>query len=210
MFAPAQGAEGAPLSLLALLGAILAALCLALALRRIARRPDLRGALLCGLGLCLAAGATLYVHDIVSMPETVAMGAIGAGLGYLLARRAALPIARLAPPLHLAGGMVACATALAAWLNPVALGIVPGHGSALVLTAGLSGAMLILAAAAMALRPAPFVAQAGLGVLAGLSAALLGLALGNPPLILCGGVLLSAGAALVLRAIRSCRADCLH
>jgi NAD/NADP transhydrogenase beta subunit len=191
MIAPAEGAEGAPFSLIALAVSIVATLCLAWSLHRIARHGDRRSILLAAFGLCLACAATVYVHDMVNVPDAAAVFLVGSGIGILLARRRAFPPPdRLAPPLYLLSGAVALIVALSALANPQAFGVatpLPAGAAALFAT------ILIAAAAFQPRRPA------WLALPAGATAASLGLAFGNPPLVLIGALLAGAGAMLALR-----------
>lgn len=197
---PAEGAQGASLSLVALFAALLATIILALALRGIARRPGIPAALWCGAGLCLAIGATVYVHDMVAMPEAAMTSMAGLGIGYLLTRQGVIPAPpRLAPALLLLAGLVASASAFAAWRNPLAFGTDVGPGPIVLPIVALAGMTITLAATWHLITPLPPAAQARLGAGTGIVAALLGLALGNPPLLLCGGLIAGAGAMLARR-----------
>lgn len=190
-----EGADGAPLSFLALIAAMLAVAILTVALRRVARRPDIAGALLCAAGLCLAMGATVYVHDLVNMPEAAMVTLTGLGIGYLLTRQGIIPPPpRLAPALHLLAGIVGAVTTFAAWRNPLAFGLDAGIGPrALLLLAPASIALILVATWQLHGNPPARAARAMLGAGTGALAALMGLTLGNPPLILCGGLLTGAG-----------------
>ncbi|MET0370294.1 MAG: hypothetical protein ABW039_02845 [Sphingobium sp.] len=191
---PAEGAEGASLSIVALGGALLASAMLVAALHRTARRHDLTGIVLGASGILAALGATLFVHDVVNLPETLGILSVGTGTGYLLARRGTFPPpARLAPLLHLLGAIATLMACTAAWINPAAFGV-DAASLPLVALASLCGIALVVAGLFGGGR-----AHRWLGAGSGAAAASLGFALGNPALILCGGIIGSAALALARR-----------
>jgi NAD(P) transhydrogenase subunit beta len=81
------------------------------------------------IGMALAVGTTLFVHEIASLPEILIAMAIGAAIGIVTARRIAMTdMPQLVAAFHSLVGMAAVLVACAAFLNPEAFGIAGPDG----------------------------------------------------------------------------------
>src|SRR3954463_2547790 len=81
------------------------------------------------IGMALAVGTTLFVHEIASLPEILIAMAIGATVGIVTARKIAMTdMPQLVAAFHSLVGMAAVLVACAAFLNPEAFGIAGADG----------------------------------------------------------------------------------
>jgi len=81
------------------------------------------------IGMALAVGTTLFIHEIASLPEILIAMAIGAGIGVVTARKIAMTdMPQLVAAFHSLVGMAAVLVACAAYLNPEAFGIAGPDG----------------------------------------------------------------------------------
>jgi len=81
------------------------------------------------IGMALAVGTTLFVHEIASLPEILIAMAIGAAIGIVTARKIAMTdMPQLVAAFHSLVGMAAVLVACAAYLNPEAFGIAGPDG----------------------------------------------------------------------------------
>lgn len=184
-----------PLSPVAALGWLLAGALVLLVLRLREGRAALAGL----FGVALASGATLYVQDVVSLPEILGAGLIGLSLGYLLLRERHRPAAaRLLLPLVPAlAGMTALLAATIALLNPNGFGLLDeglriGSGARAILSAALLCGGASIAAALLGSGRW----RALLPLLSGGASVALGLLFAQAPLVALGALV--AGAALRL------------
>jgi len=84
------------------------------------------------IGMALAVGTTLFVHEIASLPEILIAMAIGAAIGIVTARKIAMTdMPQLVAAFHSLVGMAAVLVACAAYLNPEAFGIAGPDGEIL-------------------------------------------------------------------------------
>ena len=75
-------------------------------------------------GMAIAVATTLYTHDVVSLPEIVGAIVLGGAIGFVIARRIAMTdMPQLVAAFHSLVGLAAVLVALAAYLDPAALGI---------------------------------------------------------------------------------------
>ncbi|GAA0318506.1 NAD(P)(+) transhydrogenase (Re/Si-specific) subunit beta [Sphingomonas oligophenolica] len=82
------------------------------------------------IGMALAVGTTLFVHEIASLPEILVAMAIGAAIGIVTARKIAMTdMPQLVAAFHSLVGMAAVLVACAAYLNPEAFGIAGPDGA---------------------------------------------------------------------------------
>jgi NAD(P) transhydrogenase subunit beta len=112
---------------------LIAGVCFILALRGLSSpATSQRGNRLGMMGMAIAVGTTLAIHDIASIAEIVGAIAIGGGIGLVTARRiqmTAMP--QLVAAFHSLVGMAAVLVGAAAFLNPAAFGIVDAAGAIL-------------------------------------------------------------------------------
>ncbi|RST30790.1 NAD(P)(+) transhydrogenase (Re/Si-specific) subunit beta [Sphingomonas ginkgonis] len=108
-----------------LLAYLIAGVCFILALRGLSSpESSQRGNRLGMIGMAIAVGTTLAVHQITSLPEIAIAIAIGAAIGLVTARRiqmTAMP--QLVAAFHSLVGLAAVLVGAAAFLNPEAFGI---------------------------------------------------------------------------------------
>ncbi|MEO6216951.1 MAG: NAD(P)(+) transhydrogenase (Re/Si-specific) subunit beta [Sphingomonas sp.] len=84
------------------------------------------------IGMALAVGTTLFVHDVASLPEILIAMAIGAAIGIVTARKIAMTdMPQLVAAFHSLVGMAAVLVGVAAFLNPAAFGIMGADGEIL-------------------------------------------------------------------------------
>ena len=80
-------------------------------------------------GMLIAVVTTLVTHEDASLPEILGAIAIGGGIGWVTARKIAMTdMPQLVAAFHSLVGMAAVLVAAAAFLNPVAFGIVGADG----------------------------------------------------------------------------------
>src|ERR671919_486211 len=108
-----------------LLAYLISGVCFILALRGLSSPESSRRGNRAGmLGMAIAVGTTLAIHEIASLPEIAAAMAIGGGIGLVTARKiqmTAMP--QLVAAFHSLVGMAAVLVGAAAYLNPEAFGI---------------------------------------------------------------------------------------
>lgn len=81
------------------------------------------------IGMAIAVGTTLTIHDVASLPEIVGAIAIGGAIGFIIARRIAMTaMPQLVAAFHSLVGMAAVLVGAAAYLNPTAFGIADAAG----------------------------------------------------------------------------------
>lgn len=158
-------------------------------------------------GGALAVGAALYSHDVVNLPEIASALVIGGSIGLTLARRSgAHRLPWLVLVAHGLLGLAGMAIGAALVLNPFAFALVDGQGHVMdaqgfLLAAGaVIGGLTAAGALLMLVRRT----QAGLTLVGGgaaLSAAALGLAMGNSAMVLVGGMAGAAGLRLGWRGL---------
>jgi len=116
-----------------LIAYLISGVCFILALRGLSSpESSRRGNRLGMIGMAIAVGTTLIVHQAASLVEIVAAIAIGGGIGLVTARRiqmTAMP--QLVAAFHSLVGMAAVLVGAAAFLNPSAFGIVDTAGAIL-------------------------------------------------------------------------------
>ena len=84
------------------------------------------------IGMALAVGTTLFVHEIASLPEILIAMAIGGAIGIVTARKIAMTdMPQLVAAFHSLVGMAAVLVGVAAFLNPAAFGIMGADGEIL-------------------------------------------------------------------------------
>jgi H+-translocating NAD(P) transhydrogenase subunit beta len=112
---------------------LVAGICFVLALRGLSSpTSSQRGNRLGMIGMAIAVGTTLAIHEIASLAEIVAAMAVGGAVGLVTARRiqmTAMP--QLVAAFHSLVGMAAVLVGAAAFLNPAAFGIVDSAGAIL-------------------------------------------------------------------------------
>jgi NAD(P) transhydrogenase subunit beta len=114
-----------------LLAYLISGVCFILALRGLSGPESSRRGNYTGMvGMAIAVGTTLVVHQVASLPEIAGAMLIGAVIGLVTARRiqmTAMP--QLVAAFHSLVGMAAVLVGAAAYLNPGAFGILqPGTG----------------------------------------------------------------------------------
>jgi NAD(P) transhydrogenase subunit beta len=113
-----------------LLAYLVSGVCFILALRGLSSPESSRRGNWTGMvGMAIAVGTTLVIHEIASLPEIVGAMAIGGGIGLVTARKiqmTAMP--QLVAAFHSLVGMAAVLVGAAAFLNPSAFGIVDPAG----------------------------------------------------------------------------------
>ncbi len=114
----------------AMLAYLIAGVCFILALRGLSSPSTSQAGNRYGMiGMALAVGTTLFLHEIASLPEIVGAMAIGAAIGIVTARRIAMTdMPQLVAAFHSLVGMAAVLVAAAAFLNPQAFGITGPDG----------------------------------------------------------------------------------
>lgn len=199
---PIEGAEDEGVRILVVGAACLLLILFPLGVARIGRGDARIGSMLAVGAIALTLGATVAVHDAVSLPEVTGMIAAGSGLGYMLARHARLDgIARLISAFMSLWGLGGLSTGAALWLDPRGLGLVdmpdmpPTWLASLCLATAMALSLLLTAAGAHLLlrRAAP--GSTELALLAGLgggAGCLMGILLGNLPMIVSGAFVSAA------------------
>jgi len=108
-----------------LLAYLIAGVCFILALRGLSNPESSRRGNITGMiGMGIAVGTTLAIHEIASLPEIIVAMVIGGGVGLITARKihmTAMP--QLVAAFHSLVGMAAVLVGAAAYLNPEAFGI---------------------------------------------------------------------------------------
>jgi NAD(P) transhydrogenase subunit beta len=108
-----------------MLAYLIAGVCFILALRGLSSpESSRRGNRLGMIGMTIAVGTTLAIHEIASLPEIAGAMLIGGGIGLVTARKiqmTAMP--QLVAAFHSLVGMAAVLVGAAAYLNPEAFGI---------------------------------------------------------------------------------------
>ena len=108
-----------------LLAYLIAGVCFILALRGLSSPESSRRGNFTGmLGMAIAVGTTLAIHEIASLPEIAGAMLVGGGIGLITARKiqmTAMP--QLVAAFHSLVGMAAVLVGAAAYLNPEAFGI---------------------------------------------------------------------------------------
>lgn len=95
-------------------------------------------------GMLIAVVTTLITHEIASLPEILGAIALGGAIGFVIARRIAMTaMPQLVAAFHSLVGLAAVLVAAAAFLNPLAFGIL-----------GLDGNILVVSRVEMALGAA--------------------------------------------------------
>ncbi|MET0249523.1 MAG: hypothetical protein ABW164_07325 [Sphingobium sp.] len=200
---PIEGAQGEGVRILVIVAACLVLILFPLAFARFGRGDVRVGPMLAGAGIAVMLGATVAVHDAVSLPEVAGTLAMGSGLGYMLVRHAPLAgIGRLIAGAMSLGGVGGMLASAALWLDPRGLGLVdmsdraPTWLAATVLGSATALSLVLAAAGAHLLmrQAAPNAAAlAGLAGLGGGAGCLLGGLVGNLPMIVSGAVVCAAG-----------------
>src|SRR5437588_5607848 len=113
-----------------LLAYLVAGVCVILALRGLSGPESSRRGNRTGmLGMAIAVGTTLAIHQVASLPEIVGAMLVGGGIGLVTARKiqmTAMP--QLVAAFHSLVGMAAVLVSAAAFLNPSAFDIVDALG----------------------------------------------------------------------------------
>ena len=116
-----------------LIAYLISGVCFILALRGLSSpSTSQRGNRLGMIGMAIAVGTTLAIHEIASIAEIVGAIAIGGAIGLVTAKRiqmTAMP--QLVAAFHSLVGMAAVLVGAAAFLNPAAFGIVDASGAIL-------------------------------------------------------------------------------
>src|SRR5688572_25300040 len=109
---------------------LIAGICFILALRGLSSpESSQRGNRMGMVGMAIAVVTTLLVHEVASLPEIGIAIAIGAAIGFLIARRIAMTaMPQLVAAFHSLVGLAAVLVAAAAFLNPQAFGILGPDG----------------------------------------------------------------------------------
>jgi H+-translocating NAD(P) transhydrogenase subunit beta len=125
--------EAAPINPWVALAYLIAGICFILALRGLSSpATSRRGNRLGMIGMALAVGTTLFIHQIASLPEILVAMAIGGTIGIVTARRIAMTaMPQLVAAFHSLVGMAAVLVGVAAFLNPAAFGIIGADGEIL-------------------------------------------------------------------------------
>jgi NAD(P) transhydrogenase subunit beta len=122
--------DAAPTPAWVLLAYLVSGVCFILALRGLSSpESSRRGNRLGMIGMAIAVGTTLAIHEIASIPEIAGAMLIGGGIGLVTARKiqmTAMP--QLVAAFHSLVGMAAVLVGAAAFLNPSAFGIVDAAG----------------------------------------------------------------------------------
>ncbi len=115
----------------AMLAYLIAGVCFILALRGLSSpSTSQRGNRYGMIGMAIAVGTTLFLHDVASLGEIMVAIAIGAAIGIVTARRIAMTdMPQLVAAFHSLVGMAAVLVAAAAFLNPQAFGIADPDGT---------------------------------------------------------------------------------
>jgi H+-translocating NAD(P) transhydrogenase subunit beta len=110
---------------------LIAGVCFILALRGLSSpSTSQRGNRFGMVGMALAVGTTLFLHEIASLPEIIGAMAIGGAIGIVTARKIAMTdMPQLVAAFHSLVGMAAVLVAAAAFLNPLAFGIADPDGA---------------------------------------------------------------------------------
>jgi len=134
---PAYAAgEGASVPAWAMLAYLASGVFFILALRGLSSPATSRAGNRNGMiGMVIAVATTLVTHDIASLPEIGIAIAIGGVIGFIIARRIAMTsMPELVAGFHSLVGLAAVVVGLAAWLDPVAFGIVDEAGQILMVS----------------------------------------------------------------------------
>jgi NAD(P) transhydrogenase subunit beta len=115
----------------AMLAYLIAGVCFILALRGLSSPSTSQQGNRYGMvGMAIAVGTTLFLHEIASLPEILVAIGIGAAIGIMTARRIAMTdMPQLVAAFHSLVGMAAVLVAAAAFLNPQAFGIADADGA---------------------------------------------------------------------------------
>ena len=110
---------------------LIAGVCFILALRGLSSPSTSQQGNRYGMvGMAIAVGTTLFLHEIASLPEILVAIGIGAAIGIITARRIAMTdMPQLVAAFHSLVGMAAVLVAAAAFLNPQAFGIADADGA---------------------------------------------------------------------------------
>jgi NAD(P) transhydrogenase subunit beta len=125
--------EAAPVNPWVALAYLISGVCFILALRGLSSPASSRRGNRYGMiGMALAVGTTLFIHEIASLPEILVAIAIGGGIGLVTARKIAMTaMPQLVAAFHSLVGMAAVLVGVAAFLNPEAFGIMGADGEIL-------------------------------------------------------------------------------
>jgi NAD(P) transhydrogenase subunit beta len=125
--------EAAPVNPWVALAYLISGVCFILALRGLSSPASSRRGNRYGMiGMALAVGTTLFIHEIASLPEILIAIAIGAAIGIVTARKIAMTdMPQLVAAFHSLVGMAAVLVGVAAFLNPEAFGIMGADGEIL-------------------------------------------------------------------------------
>ncbi len=110
---------------------LIAGVCFILALRGLSSPSTSQAGNRYGMiGMAIAVGTTLLVHEVASLPEIGVAIAIGAVIGIVTARKIAMTdMPQLVAAFHSLVGLAAVLVAAAAYLNPQAFGILNDAGN---------------------------------------------------------------------------------
>ncbi|MGQ0559059.1 MAG: NAD(P)(+) transhydrogenase (Re/Si-specific) subunit beta [Sphingosinicella sp.] len=122
--------EAAPIPDWVLLAYLVAGVCFILALRGLSSpESSRRGNRFGMIGMAIAVGTTLVIHDVAGLWEIAAAMATGGLVGFIIARRIAMTaMPQLVAAFHSLVGMAAVLVGAAAYLNPSAFGISDASG----------------------------------------------------------------------------------
>ncbi|WEK00208.1 MAG: NAD(P)(+) transhydrogenase (Re/Si-specific) subunit beta [Candidatus Sphingomonas phytovorans] len=125
--------EAAPVNPWVALAYLISGVCFILALRGLSSPASSRRGNRYGMiGMALAVGTTLFIHEIASLPEILIAITIGAAIGLVTARKIAMTdMPQLVAAFHSLVGMAAVLVGVAAFLNPEAFGIMGADGEIL-------------------------------------------------------------------------------
>ncbi|MFA6117635.1 MAG: NAD(P)(+) transhydrogenase (Re/Si-specific) subunit beta [Sphingomonas sp.] len=125
--------EAAPVNPWVALAYLISGVCFILALRGLSSPASSRRGNRYGMiGMALAVGTTLFIHEVASLPEILIAIAIGAAIGIVTARKIAMTdMPQLVAAFHSLVGMAAVLVGVAAFLNPEAFGIMGADGEIL-------------------------------------------------------------------------------
>ncbi len=118
--------EAAPVNPWVALAYLIAGVCFIIALRGLSSPATSRRGNRFGMaGMLIAVVTTLVTHEIASLPEILGAIVIGGGFGWIVARKIKMTdMPQLVAGFHSLVGLAAVLVGVAAYLNPVAFGIV--------------------------------------------------------------------------------------